>query len=79
VGKDITTPDRDRKLVHSYWKIGTKRLLTLAVQIPYQMSDFRGPTMVSSRISSYNEISGRYTEMKEEFYLPQTCGHKKKN
>ncbi|HNR68084.1 MAG TPA: FAD-dependent thymidylate synthase [bacterium] len=81
VGKDITTPDRDRKLVHF--------LLENRHETPFEHSLFKFhikcPIFVARqwfrhRISSYNEISGRYTEMKEEFYLPQTLrAQKNKN
>jgi len=70
-GKGVTNTERDHKLVlfllanghespfeHSYFKFHIKCPIFVARQW------FR------HRIASYNEISGRYTEMKEEMYLP---------
>ena len=72
IGKGITTKERDRKLV--------RFLLENRHETPFEHSVFkfhiRCPIFVARqwfrhRISSYNEISGRYTELKDEFYLPE--------
>lgn len=53
---------------------------------PFEMVDFRfnikAPIFVTRewqrhRIASYNEMSGRYTEMKEEFYIPPLAAMRK--
>ncbi|MBN1543521.1 FAD-dependent thymidylate synthase [candidate division KSB1 bacterium] len=73
VGKGLTTEERDRKLVHF--------LLENRHETPFEHAVFKFhikcPIFVARqwfrhRMSSYNEISGRYTEMKEEFYLPRS-------
>ena len=71
-GKGITNYERDRKLVSF--------LLANGHETPFEHSVFKFhikcPIFVARqwfrhRIASYNEMSGRYTEMKEEFCLPE--------
>ncbi|MBN1999742.1 FAD-dependent thymidylate synthase [candidate division KSB1 bacterium] len=71
VGKGVTHDIRDKKLVEF--------LLAHKHETPFEHSVFKFhvkcPIFVARqwfrhRISSFNEISGRYTEMKEEFCLP---------
>ena len=71
-GKGITEPERDRKLLNY--------LLANRHETPFEHSVFKFhikcPIFVARqwfrhRMASYNEISGRYTQMKEEFCLPE--------
>ncbi len=71
-GKGVTNDDRDRKLLFY--------LLANGHETPFEHSVFKFhikcPIFVARqwfrhRIASYNEISGRYTEMKEECFLPE--------
>lgn len=70
-GKGVTNDERDRKLVFF--------LMANGHETPFEHSVFKFhikcPIFVARqwfrhRMASYNEISGRYTEMKEEFCLP---------
>lgn len=70
-GKGETEPERDRKLLEF--------LLANRHETPFEHSVFKFhikcPIFVARqwfrhRIASYNEISGRYTTMQEEFCLP---------
>lgn len=73
-GKIAKTPDEDRKLI--------RYLLANSHSSPFEHNSFtfsiKTPLFVRSqwhrhRVGiSYNEISARYTEMKEEFYVPQS-------
>ena len=71
-GKGITEPERDKKLLNY--------LLANHHETPFEHSVFKFhikcPIFVARqwfrhRMASYNEISGRYTKMKEEFCLPE--------
>jgi thymidylate synthase (FAD) len=71
-GKGATEPERDRKLIHF--------LLANRHETPFEHAVFKFhikcPIFVARqwfrhRMASYNEISGRYVEMKEEFCLPE--------
>ena len=71
-GKGITEPERDRKLL--------EYLMANRHETPFEHSVFKFhikcPIFVARqwfrhRMASYNEISGRYTKMKEEFCLPE--------
>jgi len=71
-GKGATDDERDRKLVHF--------LLANHHETPFEHSVFKFhikcPIFVARqwfrhRLASYNEISGRYTTMTEEFCLPE--------
>ncbi len=71
-GKGATDAERDRKLVHY--------LMANRHETPFEHSVFKFhikcPIFVARqwfrhRMASYNEISGRYTTMKEEFCLPE--------
>lgn len=70
-GRSVSHDERDRKLVFF--------LLANGHETPFEHSVFKFhikcPIFVARqwfrhRIASYNEISGRYSEMKEEFCLP---------
>ena len=70
-GKGITNDERDKKLIFY--------LMANGHETPFEHSVFKFhikcPIFVARqwfrhRIASYNEISGRYTEFKEEFCLP---------
>jgi thymidylate synthase (FAD) len=73
-GKTSSDPEKDKKLI--------KFLLNNDHGTPFEHTSFtfhvKAPIFVvrqwmRHRIgNSFNEISGRYTEMKEEFYLPTT-------
>ncbi|RPI01347.1 MAG: FAD-dependent thymidylate synthase [Calditrichaeota bacterium] len=72
LGRGLTHDERDKKLVFF--------LLANGHETPFEHAIFKFhikcPIFVARqwfrhRIASYNEISGRYTEMKEEFYLPK--------
>lgn len=71
-GKSVNDDERDRKLVHF--------LLANHHETPFEHSVFKFhikcPIFVARqwfrhRMASYNEISGRYTAMREEFHLPE--------
>jgi thymidylate synthase (FAD) len=71
-GKGVKNPDRDRKLIQF--------LMDNKHETPFEHSVFKFhikcPIFVARqwfrhRMASYNEISGRYAEMKEEFCLPE--------
>ncbi|MBN1466712.1 FAD-dependent thymidylate synthase [candidate division KSB1 bacterium] len=71
-GKGMTDDERDKKLLFF--------LLANGHETPFEHSVFKFhikcPIFVARqwfrhRMASYNEISGRYTEMKEEFCLPE--------
>ena len=71
-GKGVTDRLRDKKLIRFLWANHH--------ETPFEHSVFKFhvkcPIFVARqwfrhRISSYNEISGRYTRMKEEFCLPE--------
>jgi thymidylate synthase (FAD) len=71
-GKGATDDERDRKLIHF--------LLANHHETPFEHSVFKFhikcPIFVARqwfrhRLASYNEISGRYTTMTEEFCLPE--------
>lgn len=71
-GKGVTEPERDRKLLEF--------LLANRHETPFEHAVFKFhikcPIFVARqwfrhRIASYNEISGRYATMKEEFCLPE--------
>jgi thymidylate synthase (FAD) len=71
-GKASTDEGRDRKLIHF--------LLANHHETPFEHSVFKFhikcPIFVARqwfrhRMASYNEISGRYTTMQEEFYIPE--------
>ena len=72
VGRGTTDQNRDRKLVHF--------LMANRHETPFEHSVFKFhikcPIFVARqwfrhRMASYNEISGRYTRMSEEFYRPE--------
>jgi thymidylate synthase (FAD) len=71
IGRSITERKRDQKLI--------KYLMANRHETPFEHSVFKlhvkCPLFVARqwfrhRMASYNEISGRYTKMSEEFYLP---------
>jgi thymidylate synthase (FAD) len=71
-GRGVTHDERDKKLIFY--------LLANGHETPFEHAVFKFhikcPIFVARqwfrhRIASYNEISGRYAEMKEEFYLPK--------
>lgn len=77
-GKGATEDDRDRKLIQF--------LLANKHETPFEHSVFKFhikcPIFVARqwfrhRMASYNEISGRYTTMKEEFCLPEALRSQK--
>jgi len=70
-GKGITNDERDKKLLFY--------LMANRHETPFEHSVFKFhikcPIFVARqwfrhRMASYNEISGRYSEMKEEFFMP---------
>ncbi len=70
-GKELTTPEKDRKLIEYLMKHGHETpfehiVFTFHVKCPI----FVARQWFRHRIASYNEISGRYTELKDEFYIP---------
>ncbi len=78
LGKGVTHTVRDKKLVDF--------LLANRHETPFEHAVFKFhincPMFVARqwfrhRMASYNEISGRYTEMKEQFYLPQRLRQQK--
>lgn len=71
-GKGVTEPERDKKLLNY--------LMANRHETPFEHSVFKFhikcPIFVARqwfrhRMASYNEISGRYTKMEEEFCLPE--------
>jgi len=70
-GKELTTPEKDRKLIEYLMKHGHETpfehiVFTFHVKCPI----FVARQWFRHRIASYNEISGRYTKLKDEFYIP---------
>ncbi|MBN2413025.1 FAD-dependent thymidylate synthase [candidate division KSB1 bacterium] len=72
-GKGVTNDERDKKLLFY--------LMANRHETPFEHSVFKFhikcPIFVARqwfrhRMASYNEISGRYSEMKEEFFVPET-------
>jgi len=72
-GKGITNDERDKKLLFF--------LMANRHETPFEHSVFKFhikcPIFVARqwfrhRMASYNEMSGRYSEMKEEFFVPET-------
>ncbi|MEO0139524.1 MAG: FAD-dependent thymidylate synthase [candidate division WOR-3 bacterium] len=72
LGQGIKTPERDRKLIHY--------LMEHEHGTPFEHSVFKFhvkcPIFVARewfrhRMASYNEISQRYVEVKDEFYIPE--------
>lgn len=77
-GKGVTNDERDKKLLFF--------LMANRHETPFEHSVFKFhikcPIFVARqwfrhRMASYNEISGRYTEMKEQFYLPDSLRSQK--
>jgi len=85
-GMNLTSTDRDKRLIYHLMKLGHESpfehvAFTFHVKCPL----FVARQWMRHRISSYNELSGRYTELKKEFYVPMfltdrikaaRCGHK---
>jgi len=72
-GKGLKGEEADKKLIGF--------LLSNRHTTPFEHTSFKfhvkAPIFVARqwfrhRMASYNEISGRYTEMKDEFYIPET-------
>ena len=76
-GKRIDSiEDKDRKLIkylleHEHGTPFEHNSLTFLVKCPI----FVARQWMRHRIASFNEISGRYVEVKEEFYIPKNCGY----
>lgn len=70
-GMNLTNPDRDKQLIYHLMQQGHESpfehvAFTFHVKCPL----FVARQWMRHRISSYNELSGRYTELKKEFYVP---------
>lgn len=71
-GKGLTEPEKDKKLVkymldNKHYTPFEHNTVTFHVKCPI----FVMRQIIRTRIGvSFNEISGRYTEMKDDFYLP---------
>lgn len=70
-GKEPIDEQRDRKLLEHLLKSGHESpfehiVFTFHVKCPI----FVARQWMRHRIASYNELSGRYTELADEFYLP---------
>lgn len=70
-GMNLTNPDRDKRLIYHLMRQGHESpfehvAFTFHVKCPL----FVARQWMRHRISSYNELSGRYTELKKEFYVP---------
>ncbi|ABV34191.1 MULTISPECIES: FAD-dependent thymidylate synthase [Pseudothermotoga] len=70
-GRDLIDEERDRKLIEYLLRSGHESpfehiVFTFHIKCPI----FVARQWMRHRIASYNELSGRYTELAEEFYLP---------
>jgi thymidylate synthase (FAD) len=80
-GKKIDSiEDKDRKLIkylleHEHGTPFEHNSLTFLVKAPI----FVARQWFRHRIASFNEISGRYVEVKEEFYIPQNFRKQSEN
>lgn len=71
-GKTITNDEnRDRKLIHYLLKNGhTSPFEMCEIKLHIKLPIFIARQWIRHRTASVNEISGRYSEMKDEFYFP---------
>ncbi len=70
-GKDLLDEERDRHLIEHLLKSGHESpfehiVFTFHIKCPI----FVARQWMRHRIASYNELSGRYTQLSEEFYIP---------
>ncbi len=70
-GKNLMDEERDKRLIEHLLKNGHESpfehiVFTFHIKCPI----FVARQWMRHRIASYNELSGRYTEFGEEFYLP---------
>lgn len=68
----LTTPEKDRKLIgyllaHDHGTPFEHAVLKFHIKAPI----FVARQWFRHRMASYNEVSGRYTELKDEFYIPE--------
>lgn len=71
-GKGVTHDERDKKLISFLLSNGHETPFEHAVyKFHIKCPIFVARQWFRHRIASYNEISGRYSEMKEEFCLPK--------
>lgn len=68
----LTDPEKDRKLIrylldHDHGTPFEHAVLKFHVKAPI----FVARQWFRHRMASYNEVSGRYTEVKDEFYIPE--------
>lgn len=70
-GKDITTPERDKKLINFLMRNNHKTPFEHVVfRFHIKCPLFVARQWVRHRWASVNEISGRYTRMKNEIHIP---------
>lgn len=80
VGQGIKTPERDRRLIeylmeHEHGTPFEHSIFKFHVKCPI----FVAREWFRHRISSFNEISQRYVEVPDEFYIPQRLRKQSKN
>ncbi|AEH50154.1 FAD-dependent thymidylate synthase [Pseudothermotoga thermarum] len=71
-GKDVMDEERDKRLIEHLLKNGHESpfehiVFTFHIKCPI----FVARQWMRHRIASYNELSGRYTQFGEEFYIPK--------
>jgi len=71
-GQSLKDSDRDAKLIHYLMKHGhMSPFEQVSLVFHVKMPIFVARQMIRHRTAKVNEISGRYTEMKDEFYVPE--------
>lgn len=67
--------ERDKRLIHYLMKNGhTSPFEMVEFKFHIKLPVFVMRQLIRHRTASVNELSARYTEIKEEFYLPQVIG-----
>lgn len=70
-GKGTTTPEKDKRLVKFLWNNQhTTPFEHVVFQFHVKAPIFVARQWLRHRWASYNEISGRYTQIEEDFYNP---------
>jgi thymidylate synthase (FAD) len=71
-GKVAKTPDEDRRLIHRLMRdVHTSPFEKVIFEFHCKMPIFVARQWVRHRTARISEISGRYTQLKDEFYIPE--------
>jgi len=71
-GKGFTTPERDKRLIYYLMEHGHHSPFEhIVLKFHLKLPIFVMRQLVRHRIASINERSGRYTEFKEDWYIPE--------